>query len=147
MLNNYFKNSIYMKKILLFLPLIALVSVMTSCDSVAQQSVAATTYAAPYKDVDAQSLKKMRQENPNLVVIDVRTQQEVSRGVIEGSLHLDISNPSFAQEFRKLDRSKTYVVYCHSGVRSANACKAMSKEGFGNLYNLKGGIVAWNAGK
>lgn len=136
-----------MKKILLFLPLIALVSVMTSCDSVAQQSVAATTYTAPYKDVDAQALKKMRKENPNLVVIDVRTQQEVSRGVIEGSLHLDISNPNFAQEFRKLDRSKTYVVYCHSGVRSVNACNAMSKEGFGNLYNLKGGIVAWNAGK
>jgi rhodanese-related sulfurtransferase len=144
-----------MKKLLLFLPLIAVLSVMTSCEGVAQQSAAHATTPATmtssytpvgYQDINSPALKKMRKENPNLVVLDVRTQQEVSRGVIEGSLHLDISNPNFAQELKKLDKVKSYVVYCHSGVRSARACKMMESEGFSSLYNLKGGIVAWQAG-
>lgn len=42
------------------------------------------------------------------------------------------------------DRSKTYLLVCRSGGRSGRACAALAQMGFGKLYNLAGGMLAWN---
>ena len=48
---------------------------------------------------------------------------------------------------QKLDKNKNYYVYCHSGVRSVQACQIMKSFGFENLYNLLGGISEWTGQK
>ena len=67
---------------------------------------------------------------------------EISR--IPNSKNIDFYNPqNFMQEIEKLDKGKSYYVYCRTGVRSANSCQLMNELGFKKTYNLVGGIVEW----
>lgn len=147
-----------MKKWLSVLPASAILisfAMFYSCSGSAQQTQAATPVtpdavqkqapAAAFQHVDAASLEKMTQENPGVVLLDVRTAQEVASGIIPGALHIDISRPDFIEKINQLDKSKPYVVYCRSGRRSVSACNMMANEGFQQLYNLQGGILSWNA--
>lgn len=84
------------------------------------------------------------EQTKNTVVIDVRTPGETAAGVIEGvDLFIDFNAPNFAAEVAKLDKSKTYVLYCRSGGRSAAASQVFVDKGFKSVYNLAGGITAW----
>jgi rhodanese-related sulfurtransferase len=147
-----------MKKWISVLPVSAIlltISMLYSCSGSAQQSQAATPVtpeamqkqapAAAFQNVDAGTLQKMTQENPGIVLLDVRTAQEVASGIIPGAVHIDISRPDFIEKINQLDKSKSYVVYCRSGRRSVSACNTMANEGFQQLYNLQGGILSWNA--
>jgi rhodanese-related sulfurtransferase len=96
----------------------------------------------PFQNVEAQQFSELMKA-PNTVVLDVRTPAETAAGMIEGAIELDVTNPNFAEKVAELDKSKTYLVYCRSGRRSANACQIMSGQGFGQLYNLQGGYLAW----
>ncbi|MDG2396209.1 MAG: rhodanese-like domain-containing protein [Flavobacteriaceae bacterium] len=83
--------------------------------------------------------------NKDSTILDVRTRQEYNIKHIEGSILIDISDPSsFMEMIKKLDRTKKYFVYCGSGVRSSNACKILDSLGFNFTYNLIGGIENWN---
>jgi rhodanese-related sulfurtransferase len=83
--------------------------------------------------------------NKNVVLLDVRTPQEVASGYIKGTTHfIDVNSSSFSTEIQKLDKSKTYIVYCRSGARSSNASHYMVTNGFANVYNLTGGIMSYN---
>lgn len=79
------------------------------------------------------------------VVIDVRTKEEYQNGIIENAMNLDVFEmDKFLSEINHLDKSKNYFVYCMAGGRSASACKVMMDAGFENVFNLLGGINAWN---
>ena len=95
-----------------------------------------------YKTITAAEFKMLK--NEELAVIDVRNKNELLSGMIPNSIHINLLNPSFKSEIKKLDQSKKYIVYCRSGIRSARACQIMEKLGFQDVYNLKGGILAWN---
>jgi rhodanese-related sulfurtransferase len=78
------------------------------------------------------------------IILDVRTPDEMNNGVIEGaSLFINLYGGTFDQELAKLDKTKTYIVYCHSGNRSAKAASIMLSKGFTSIYNLQGGITDW----
>lgn len=78
------------------------------------------------------------------IILDVRTPDEMNNGVIEGaSLFINLYGGTFDQELTKLDKTKTYIVYCHSGNRSAKAASIMLSKGFTSIYNLQGGITDW----
>lgn len=77
-------------------------------------------------------------------LIDVRTVEEYAGGHISGSLNMDINNPGFEENVRMLDKSKTYAVYCASGVRSGKAADLMRKNGFTAVYTLAGGVKTWS---
>ena len=80
----------------------------------------------------------------NSVVLDVRTQDEVNKGIIPNAVHIDIyRGQGFIDEIKKLDKSKNYYVYCRSGGRSGQACAVMNQLGFEKAYNLVGGINDW----
>lgn len=79
----------------------------------------------------------------HLVILDVRTAQEYRAGHLEGSINLDIRSPSFTEELDALDRSRAYLVYCRTGVRSGRAAALMRSLGFSELYDLEGGMVSW----
>ncbi len=80
-----------------------------------------------------------------LVLLDVRTPEEIADGYISGTdLFIDVSGTAFQNEIQRLDPKKTYVVYCRSGARSARAAEQMVKSGFVQVYTMDGGIGAWN---
>jgi rhodanese-related sulfurtransferase len=101
-----------------------------------------------FKDIsiqEAADLIKNNQNNPQFIILDVRTPQEFSEGHIEGALNLDFYSPSFKEDLDKLDKTKTYFVYCRTGNRSGQAVKMMESLGFREAYNLSTGIVEWIA--
>jgi len=77
------------------------------------------------------------------VVLDVRTAEEFEAGQIAGAVNLDVMSPGFEQKAGALDKRKTYLVHCASGVRSARACGKLGQLDFPKLYNLPGGFKAW----
>jgi phage shock protein E len=84
-------------------------------------------------------------QEAGVVVLDVRTSGEFSQGHIQGAMNIDVEAPTFDAEIAKLDKTKTYAVYCHSGNRSGVATQAMAKVGFTHLFNLENGISDWMA--
>ncbi len=88
---------------------------------------------------------KMQEEN--IIILDVRTPAETAKGKIEGAIEINLRAANFKDEIQKLDKSKTYLVYCRSGRRSVAACNLMNEEGIDELYNLLGGYKAWSNDK
>lgn len=82
-------------------------------------------------------------QQADVVILDVRTPGEFSQGHIEGAMNIDVEASTFDSEIAKLDKSKTYAVYCHSGRRSGIATQTMAKMGFKHLYNLQNGLSDW----
>ncbi len=86
--------------------------------------------------------QKMKEKN--VVVLDVRTPGEFNSGHLKGARLLDVNNHQFASGISKLDKTKTYLVYCRSGARSMQAIRKMKAAGFTRLVNLDGGILGWD---
>lgn len=103
--------------------------------------------AKTVKNVGVEEFDKLRSA-PNTVVLDVRTPREYDAGHIKGALNIDFNASDFQEKIKKLDPSKTYLVHCAGGVRSAKACNALDRIAFTNLVNLDPGFRAWEkAGK
>jgi rhodanese-related sulfurtransferase len=99
------------------------------------------------KRVTVEQFDTMR-ANTNYVLLDVRSKAEFEKGHIPGATNFDISSPHFADSVGALDKSKTYLVNCAVGMRSARACKKMQELGFTNLFDLAPGFDGWKkAGK
>ena len=74
------------------------------------------------------------------VVLDVRTPAEFAAGHVAGALNIDVSSPTFDDEIAALPDDGTYVVYCRSGNRSAQAAATMVDAGFEDVYNVDAGL-------
>ena len=87
---------------------------------------------------------ELQEQTSASVILDVRTSEEFESGYIKGALNMDIrGGADFLASIEMLDRSKSYFVYCRSGARSGQACQLMSQMGFSAVYNLYGGVLAW----
>ncbi len=86
-----------------------------------------------------------------IVVLDVRTPQEVAAGHIRDSININIHDKDFAERVKKLDPSKTYLVHCARGSpggRSRSSVDVLLDLGATKVYHLNGGFSAWEkAGK
>ena len=92
------------------------------------------------KEIDVFELKKLIEEE-SIQLIDVRNQDEYDFTNIGGELIVLNEVPN---QVDKISREGKVAVLCRSGVRSANAIEFLqSHHGFENLYNVKGGILAW----
>ena len=96
-----------------------------------------------FKDINVQEFKELM-EGDNSFVLDVRTPAEKAEGEIPGAHIINLMDNAFPEQIDELDKTKDYLVFCRSGGRSVTACKFMASKGFGSLYNLVGGIQAWN---
>jgi rhodanese-related sulfurtransferase len=96
--------------------------------------------APVFNQIDANGLDALRSEGP-IVLIDVRTEAEAQRGVIEGTRHIPLH--ALPQKVSELNPGAVTVIYCQSGGRSAQACAFLANQGFAELHNLQGGILAW----
>jgi rhodanese-related sulfurtransferase/thioredoxin-related protein len=95
-----------------------------------------------FKDLSVEEFASMAADKRN-VILDVRTPEEYQAGHIAGAINLDVIGPDFLKKAGALDKSKTYLVHCASGVRSLRACSKLEKLDFSKLYNLPGGFKAW----
>lgn len=102
---------------------------------------------ATAKDIDVATFSKYMKEKKGAQIIDVRTPGETAQGMITGAREIDINDPAFQKKIAALDKNKPVLVYCRSGGRSGRAMEIMGKLGFKEVYNLSGGILAWQAAK
>ena len=89
-----------------------------------------------YTDIEVSELSNTLAKN-NVLLVDVRNDDEVARGVIDGAIHVMLS--LLPLEYAKLTSADAVVFYCHSGVRSADFSASKNIKSI----NLAGGVVAW----
>ena len=93
------------------------------------------------KEITVSDLKKMRDSKEDFQLIDVREPHEVEIASIGAEL---IPMGDVMSQLDKISRDKKVIIHCRSGARSGAVVQALEREhGFTNLYNLKGGIIAW----
>ena len=94
---------------------------------------------------EAVSLIQNNQNNPDFVILDVRTPEEVAEEYIKDAINIDYYSESFRDELDRLDKNQTYLIYCRSGARSGNARDIMAELNFREVYNILGGFIRWQA--
>ena len=73
----------------------------------------------------------------NVMVIDLRTEEEFEDGKIRSSFNIDFQKREFIDNLNKLDKEKPYIIYCMSGNRSLKASHVMKSLGFKIIYHYK----------
>lgn len=95
----------------------------------------------PVPEISVEELKARQDSGSPFVLLDVREPFEYDIARIPGSKLIPLGElPSRMSE---LDTADEIVIHCKSGVRSAKALRQLQKAGFGKLYNVEGGILAW----
>lgn len=93
------------------------------------------------KEITVQELKQLKDSNANFQLIDVREEHEYDEANINGHL---IPLGEILDRADEVSKDKQVIVQCRSGKRSATAIQALETNfGYTNLYNLKGGILAY----
>jgi phage shock protein E len=93
--------------------------------------------------VDAPTFKKMIDEK-KYYLIDLRTDDELkNKGFIKGAAHIDFFSKDAEAVIAKLDRKKTYLIYCAGGGRSGQCAELMEKQGFTHVVDLEKGFDDW----
>jgi len=98
------------------------------------------------QDLPPPQFESVFRKTSDAILLDVRTPAETFFGTIELGRkvqELNYYSSDFEEEIKKLDKNKTYFVYCRTGIRSRKTIKLMQKYGFKKLINLKGGYNAW----
>lgn len=94
-----------------------------------------------YSEIDAAELLTLVTQS-KVLLVDVRNNDEVARGIIAGAMHIQLS--MLPLQYEKLTKADTVIFYCHSGIRSAHAADFAVAKGIKGVHNLIGGVVAWS---
>lgn len=95
------------------------------------------------RNVSAEEFKKEIEAGKS-VLIDLRTDEEIkTKGKIKGSMQIDFLGKDAETKIEKLDKNKTYLLYCAGGGRSADCAELMKKLGFKETVNLEKGFSGW----
>jgi rhodanese-related sulfurtransferase len=97
---------------------------------------------ASFKEIDSTTLNTLT-STEHVTLVDVRTDEEAARGIINGALHIPLH--LIPMRIQELEGENPLVFYCHSGIRSAQACSYMASQGRMNTFNLRGGVLGWGA--
>jgi rhodanese-related sulfurtransferase len=94
-----------------------------------------------YLNLDPEGLQELL--GVSAVLIDVRTDREVERGLIPGARHIPLH--LLPGRLEEIAQDRAVVIYCQSGARSAQASNFLADNGWSQVYNLAGGFSAWIA--
>lgn len=94
-----------------------------------------------YSEIEAAELSALVTQN-KVLLVDVRNDDEVARGIIAGAMHIQLS--MLPLQYEKLTKADTVIFYCHSGIRSAHAADFAVAKGIKGVHNLIGGVLAWS---
>ena len=93
------------------------------------------------KSITVQELHKLMNNNEQITLVDVREKGERVMASIKGSTHVPIMAIPYQLEI--FNKDEPIYLFCHSGVRSAQACLYLEQKGF-DAINILGGIHAWS---
>jgi rhodanese-related sulfurtransferase len=95
-------------------------------------------------EISVKQLEEARRQGDELLLLDVRNDDEVAVARIEGSVHIPMRD--IPERLAELEpwRERRIVVQCHHGGRSARVQQYLLAQGFANVENLAGGIHAWS---
>lgn len=100
-------------------------------------------YSQTVENVDAVTFKKLI-DNKKSVLIDLRTDDELkNKGFIKGAKQIDYFGKNAETIIKKLDKKKTYLIYCAGGGRSGQCADLMKENGFLHVVNLEKGFDDW----
>lgn len=97
--------------------------------------------------VSAEEVFKALEGHKNVVIIDVRTNEEYSRGKIKSSINIPVDQIGNNHKSLPSDKSQKIYVYCLSGARSSVAAEILLKSGYTNVFSMKSGLLAWRVNK
>jgi len=78
-------------------------------------------------------------------ILDIRTPGEFQSGHLAKSIPIDFYSQTFADQLNRLDKTKTYLVYCRTGNRSTKSLELFKKLKFQKVYHMASGISAWKS--
>jgi rhodanese-related sulfurtransferase len=94
-----------------------------------------------YVEMDVAELDRWRQQCKPFTLLDVRQASEVALASVAGALHIPMREVQ--ARVREIPRDRAVIVMCHVGERSARIARFLVTDGFGEVYNLDGGIDAF----
>ena len=130
---------------LLALPVLLVVSLILTVGCAAEEIGAPTQLVEDVTAQEAFTLIQENQNNPDFIILDVRTPEEFADGHIEKAINMDFYSDTFRNELNDLDKSKAYLLHCRSGNRSGNTLKIMKELNFMKIYHMTGGSIEWQA--
>ncbi|MFC3039386.1 rhodanese-like domain-containing protein [Virgibacillus xinjiangensis] len=92
------------------------------------------------KETTPEELERRLENNDNLTIIDVREDEEVEQGMIEGAKHIPLGE--IPESLDNLDKEENYVLVCRSGARSMRASAFLKEHGY-KVENMAGGMLEW----
>ncbi len=93
------------------------------------------------KEISASEAANLRENDPEVVLLDVREDSELAICRIEGALHIPMGE--IPERQNALPKNAPLVVFCHHGMRSMKVVQYLKAKGFENAINMAGGIHAW----
>ena len=133
-----------MKNLKILLPLLALILILAACGGQADTAVAPEAPAISLEElgteVDVQTVYDI-QDRDDVYVIDVREQSEYDEKHIPGVTLLPMSE--IQGRVNEIPTDKEVILTCRSGNRSGQVTQFLQQNGFDNVHNMQGGIVAW----
>lgn len=95
----------------------------------------------------AADLISQKKGDNGFVILDVRTTAEFETGHLNNAILLDYYSKDFISELDRLDKTKTYLIYCRSGNRSGKTLRLIEEMGFKQVYDMAQGIIGWRKNK
>ncbi|MFC1847100.1 rhodanese-like domain-containing protein [Chloroflexota bacterium] len=124
-----------MKRLIIFSILLIALIVVGGCTQ--QQE----TTQGSYIDLSPAESKELIDNNPDIIIIDVSP--HYAQGHLPGAVHYYLGDGSLDDAIPTLDKSKTYLVYCHVDSVARQGAQKLIDAGFQNVYRLDGNYSAW----
>ena len=81
----------------------------------------------------------------DFAILDIRTPGEFQSGHLPKSIPIDFYSNTFADQLSRLDKGKTFLIYCRTGNRSTKSLEIFKKLKFQKIYHMASGISAWKS--
>lgn len=92
-------------------------------------------------EMEVTELVQLKEDGEKVRVIDIRQPAELNSGIIPGAEALPMH--IIPLRMNELKREEKLIMVCRSGARSAQACMYLQQQGYDNVFNLRGGMMAW----
>jgi rhodanese-related sulfurtransferase len=94
-----------------------------------------------FREIEVADLVDLLEQDNSIKLIDIRSEKEINTGFIPGAEHMPMH--MLPIKMNELEKDRKTILYCHVGARSAKACAYLHENGFEQVHNLRGGMIAW----
>jgi len=130
-------NQGYLRILLLLVIIIFGILFTNACIKTGKNTVITERQNQIIKNISPEEAYKLileNKDNPDFVIIDVRTPEEFSDEHLKKAINLNYYSDTFQKDLHKLDKNKTYLIYCRTGGRSGNTLNIMQELDFRVIY-------------